>query len=115
MLWTFADFDRRLCSHRDVGKPKPLSPLVKLELAVEDVILDALPTPQGGERLRRDAMAAYDHLGGAAWLAAHPDLLRRLLLKIAEEPAPAPNVIVTVNAPWLSPQRLTYAPGDDGP
>jgi hypothetical protein len=61
-------------------------------------------------QLKRDAMLAYKALGGPEYLKRNPELLDKTLLKMVAEPAQKTDAVVRiiVDAPWLSPQRLSY-------
>jgi len=102
--WTLEDYTADRCAFAQVGKARDDSAPV-IDIPPDDGKLSP------SDRLKRDAMLAYSALGGPEYLRRNPDLLDKTLLKlVAEPPLRADiNTVITINAPWMSPERLSYA------
>ena len=110
-VWTCEDWGRMLCEKDQIGKPKdptigrPLTPNPQ-QVAAE------LSAPHfDAATLRQDILQAYKQLGGVKYLVQNPALLQKLLLKIANGPALISQAPITINVPWLTPDRLAYKRG----
>jgi hypothetical protein len=101
--WLMMDYEAGECDLSQVGSPK-----VSIDdgVATDAADLSLIPS----ERLKVDAMTAYNSLGGPEYLRRNPDRLDKVLLKMVAEPDKRvdSNVTVTVHAPWMLPTRLAY-------
>lgn len=99
--WTNSDYLAHRCQKTDIGKPKGL---------IDD---DALVTVSGeSPDLQKDILEAYRQLGGVKFLVKNPALLEKLLIKsIAPPKTDQLDQTITINIPWLKPDRLSYRNG----
>lgn len=95
--WLMMDFEAGLCSLEQVGSPRHEGGPSADDLTAS-------------ERLKRDALVAYKALGGPEYLKRNPDLLDKALLKMIAEPEKKTetSVMIKIDAPWMSPDRLSY-------
>jgi len=121
-VWRTRDFQAGRCSLEDIGKPKPPEPEPTpepvLELAPEPVTVIAVdevidPKESPGDKVVRLTMQALDDLGGVEFFKAHPDLMKKVLTKIAPSEQMRPRFIgqdATGNdwPEWLTARRLAY-------
>jgi len=99
--WLMSDFDAGECLLEQVGSPK-----IGVDAPADAPELASIPAAI----LRREAMIAYQHLGGPQYLMSEPQLLAKVLLKLlpAEITQEVKNDIqVTIS--WASESRLSYA------
>lgn len=107
--WTTEDYLGDKCALSDVATEKPLSEQQQAEQSM--VPADrSLPI---SEQLKRDALTAYRALGGPEYLKRNPELLDKALLKMIAEPDKHVNtqLKITIDAPWMHPDRLSYQRG----
>ena len=69
--WTMEEYMAGKCELDDVAKPKPPIDTPPVE-----------PDTPARERLRRDAILAYEALGGPEYLRRNPELLDKVLVKM---------------------------------
>jgi hypothetical protein len=101
VFWTVDDALAGRCAMADVGSRRPAP-------AVADPPMDDdIPY---SEQLKQDAMLAYKALGGTEYLRRNPELLDKTLLKMVAEPDKRVDttVKIVIDAPWMSPDRLSY-------
>jgi len=113
MYWTIADVNAGLCGTDDLGHPRP-NPFVAD--SPRDVGTEPLPNLTEEELdyipaklLKRDALRAYQRLGGANWLVQNPTLLGKVLLRtLPTELNTDERRTLDVHITWAGPDRLSY-------
>jgi hypothetical protein len=116
ILWTQEDALVRRCRFIDVGTPR-IEEAPEPDTQVEppplpnltDDELEAIPI----RIIKRDAMRAYQRLGGANWLAQNPVLLQKVLLRLMPTEVnldEKKDVKITIT--WAGPERLSYRKAD---
>lgn len=112
ILWTQEDAIARRCGFIDVGTPR-IEPESKVEVPerptlptlTDQEVLEALPV----KVLKRDALRAYQALGGAEWLARSPVLLGKILMRLLPvEVNSDERTTLDIKITWAGPERLSY-------
>ena len=98
--WLVSDYEAGLCTKDQIGGPRVVpAPVVVIDYDVASVSLR--------QRLRDDALSAYIELGGKEYLKKNPDLLNKMLSKIALPEVTPPTPAQEWPA-WLTARRLAY-------
>lgn len=104
-IWRVEDWAEDRCSKDQIGKPKTEATTVEVK-----EVLQELPPATMAEfkqavlRFARGKSGSFDE-----FLKANPGFAQKFLLAMAKEPERPPHTtVVKIEAPWITPDRLSY-------